>query len=447
MNPPAPVSPTPASPSPTPPVARVLGIGGAGLQAVEHLLRQGLPDVACAGVHTDARRLETSPLPRKLLLGGQVSRGLKAGDPEASRRLAEAELEALRPLWEGADLVILVGGLGGNTAAGALPVLARAARESGALALVLGTLPFDFEGRRRQLQARTALEELRSAADAVISLPNQRVAALLDERTTLSETLEHIDELLGRGVRGLLRLLRRDGLINVDFGDLCQVVRGRPAESCFATAEATGENRARDLVEKLARNPLLDSGRALAEADALLVSLTGGPDLSLKDVNQVMEHINRAAEHAHLVMGALMDPALNGRLAATLIVSRRPTPEVAAAAPGAESAADPAPPAAEFPTHDASGAGGWEESRTPGSSASRRFVPPPPELTPEQAERLLAERAGPAGIRRRTRGKPEQIALPLQVVSKGRFARTDPTVYQGMDLDVPTFRRRGIPLN
>lgn len=447
MNPSAGVSSTPTSSPPAPPGARVIGVGGAGLQVVEGLLRQGLPGIACAGIHTDARRLQSSPLPRKLLLGGQVSRGLKAGEPEVSRRLAEAEPEALRHLCEGADLIILVGGLGGNTAAGAMPVLARAARESGALALVLATLPFDFEGRRRQVQARTALEELRSAADAVISLPNQKVAALLDERTPLTETLEHIDELLGRGVHGLLRLLRRDGLINVDFADLCQVVRGRPAESCFATAEAEGENRARDLVEKLARHPLLDSGRDLAEADALLISLTGGPDLSLKDVNQVMEHINRAAEHAQMVMGALMDPALNGRLAATVIVSRRSTPELAAAAPGGKIAADPAPPAAEFPTHDAPGAGGREQIRTPGSGASRHFVPPPPELTPEQAERLLAERAGPAGIRRRARGKPEQIALPLQVVSKGRFARTDPTVYQGMDLDVPTFRRRGILLN
>lgn len=442
-----PLLPPPASPPGTPPVARVIGIGGAGLQAVEHLMRDPLADVVCAAVHTDLRRLETCGLPHKLLLGGQVTRGLKVGDPESSRRLAEAETAALRPLCEGADLVILVAGLGGNTAAGAAPVLARVARESGALVLALAALPFDFEGRRRHTQARAALQELRSAADAVIGLPNQKVAALLDEHTSLTETLQYIDDLLARGVRGLLRLLRRDGLINVDFGDLCHVVRGRQTESCFATAEAEGENRARDLVEKLARSPLLDSGRALAEADALLISLTGGPGLSLKDVNQVMEQVNRAAEHAQVIMGALIDPALDGRLAATVVVSRRLPAAAAEAAESAEQTGESPPPAAEFPTEDPGVLPVAERPRPEASSAARRFVPPPPELTPEQAERLLAERGGAGAARRRTRGKPEQIALPLQAVSKGRFARTDPTVYRGEDLDVPTFRRRGVPLN
>lgn len=436
-----------AFPSATPPVARVIGIGGAGLQAVEHLMRDGPADVVCAGVHTDARRLESCTLPHKILIGGQVTRGLKVGDPETSRRLAEAETSALRPLCEGADLVLLVAGLGGNTAAGTAPVLARVARESGALVLALAALPFDFEGRRRLTQARTALQELRSAADAVIGLSNQKVAALLDEHTRLTETLEYIDDLLARGARGLLRLLRRDGLIPVDFGDLCQVVRGRQTDSCFATAEAEGEHRARDLVEKLARSPLLDSGRALAEADALLISLTGGPGLTLKDVNQVMEQINRAAEHAQVIMGALIDPALDGRLAATVVVSRRLPEEDSEMAAPARSTSESPPPAAEFPTDDPEQSPPAEPPRSETRAAARRFVPPPPELSPEQAERLLAERGGSGSARRRARSKPEQIALPLQVVSKGRFARTDPTVYRGEDLDVPTFRRRGVPLN
>ena len=441
-------SPLPALPagSPAAPAARVIGVGGAGIQAVEHLLRHGLAAATCAVVHTDARRLDGCALANRLLLGGAVTRGLKVGDPEAARRLAEAEAHALRHLCEGADLVLVVAGLGGNTAAGCAPVLARVARENGALVLALGALPFDFEGRRRLEQARAALQELRTAADAVIALPTQRAAALLDEQTSLTETLQIIDDLLARGVLGLLRLLRRDGLINVDFGDLCQVVRGRQAESCLATAEAEGEQRAREVVEKLARSPLLDGGRALAEADALLVSLTGGQDLALKDVNQVMDQINRVAEHAQVIMGALIDPALGRRLAVTVVASRNlsaPAPETDAP----PAASEPPPPSAEFPTDDFSEPSATgRESPAPAGSA-RRWVPPPPELTPEQARRLLADQfVGPAG-RRRRRPKPEQIALPLQVISKGRFARTEPTVYRGEDLDTPTFRRRGIPLN
>jgi cell division protein FtsZ len=446
MNDPSPLPALPAG-SPTAPVARVIGVGGAGIQAVEHLLRHGLDAATCAAVHTDARRLDGCALSHRLLLGGAVTRGLKVGDPEAARRLAEAEAHALRHLCEGADLVLVVAGLGGNTAAGCAPVLARVARENGALVLALGALPFDFEGRRRLEQARAALQELRTAADAVIALPTQRAAALLDEQTSLTETLQILDDLLARGVLGLLRLLRRDGLINVDFGDLCQVVRGRQAESCLATAEAEGEQRAREVIEKLARSPLLDGGRALAEADALLVSLTGGPDLALKDVNQVMDQINRVAEHAQVIMGALIDPALGRRLAVTVVASRNlpaPAPD-AEAVPAA--ASEPPPPSAEFPTDDFSApAATGRENPAPAGSA-RRWVPPPPELTPEQARQLLADQsAGPAG-RRRRRPKPEQIALPLQVISKGRFARTEPTVYHGEDLDTPTFRRRGIPLN
>lgn len=451
------MNPQPLLPPPSPaslrqPVARIIGVGGAGLQAVEHMVRSGLDGASYAVVHTDTRRLEASTIPAKLLLGAKVTRGLKVGEPAMGRALAEADAHELRHLCEGADLVIVVAGLGGNTAAGAAPVLARVARENGALVLALAALPFDFEGRRRQVQARAALQQLRAAADAVICLPNQKVTAILDEQTSLTEAMQIIDDLLAKGARGLMRLLSREGLINVDFSDLCQVVRGRQAESCFATAEAEGENRAREVVERLARSPLLDAGQGLAEADALLVSLTGGPGLSLRDVNLVMEQINRAAERAQVIMGASIDPALGDRLAVTVVASRHLPAEAASAVSRGpaeaepEAAVEPEPPAAEFPTGDVPARPTDRPDPLAGASA-RRYVPPAPELSPEQAERLLRGQPGAGASRRRGRAKPQQTTLPLEVVSKGRFAKTEPTVHRGEDLDTPAYIRRGVALN
>jgi cell division protein FtsZ len=327
-------------------------------------------------------------------------------------------------------------------------VLARVARENGALVLAIVALPFDFEGRRRQQQAQAALKQLKTVADAVISLPNQKVAGLIDEKTSLSEAMLIVDDLLARGVRGLLRLMTRDGLISVDFSDLCHVVRGRQAESCFATTEATGENRAREVVERLVASPLLDNGRALSGADAVLVSLTGGPGLSLREVNQVMEQINRLCEHAQVVMGATVDPELEGRLAVTLIAAGRPAAEASVPAVRARdglAGVEPEPPASEFPTGESTPAAERGEAGA-GPRPTQRYVPPPPELTAEQAARILAGRTG-GGMRRRTRVKPQQGMLPLEAVSKGRFAKSEPTIHRGEDLDTPTYIRRGMALN
>ncbi len=437
--------PSPAA-APAPkktPAVQVVGVGGAGLQAVALMAQAGLSDLTFAGVHTDARLLAVSPLPRKLLLGASLTRGLGAGgDPDMARAAAEAEAAALRELCAGADLLLVVAGLGKGTGSGAAPVLARLARENGALVLALAALPFDFEGRRRQQQAEQALQQLKKAADAVICLPNQKVAGMMDENTTLVETFKFTNEMLVNGVRGLWRLVTRDGLVKADFADLCHVVRGRQAESCFATAEAMGENRAREVVEQVLASPMLDSGRLLAGADAVLVSLAGGADLKQKEVNQVMEQINRLCENADLIVGAAVDAEFAGRLSLTLVAARRSHPETAPADEAPPAPAEPVPPASEFPTGEAAlGA----DASVPARSL-QRYVPPPPDLTPEMAERLLNRQAG-AGSRRKKGAGLRQEMLPLEVVSKGRFAKSEPTIHRGEDLDTPTYIRRGVALN
>ena len=187
----------------------------------------------------------------------------------------------------GADIVFLLAGLGGGTGTGAAPVLARMARESGALVLAIVTMPFEFEGLRRQQQAEYGLHLLKSAADAVICLPNQKLFKLLDEKTSVVDGFKISNALLAEGLHGIWRLLTRTGLINVDFADLCSVTRGRHSASSFASAEASGERRAEQIVEKLLSHPLLDGGQALSEADAVLVSLVGGPDLTLVRNQQI----------------------------------------------------------------------------------------------------------------------------------------------------------------
>ena len=431
------------------PAVKVIGVGGAGLNALEHLMGHSPAELVFAGLHTDARRLDQTRIGEKLLLGVNFTRGLGAGgDPEIGRAAAEAESEKLRQLCAERDVVVVVTGLGRGTGSGAAPVLARVARESGALVLALATLPFEFEGARRQEQARQALRQLRTASDAVLCLPNQRVAGLVDENTTFGDTFRITNEMLAQGVRGLWRLLAGHGLLNVAFADLCHVVRGRQAESHFATAEAMGENRSTDVVQQILTHPLLDHGRWLAEADAVLVSLAGGPDLTLKEVHQVMGQLNRACEKAQMVMGAAIDAAFHDRLAVTLVAAKHGPVEGERPASAAALVAELEPPRSEFPT---TALDLEVETASPGRGLGERpasrFVPPPPALSPERVEELLREQRGGSVWQRKKASRWRQGLLPLEVVSKGRFAKSEPTIHQGEDLDTPTYIRRGVALN
>jgi cell division protein FtsZ len=418
---------------------KIVGVGGAGLHAVEHLAQSGFTEAPLAAVHTDSRVLGQSSLETNLLLGSRLTRGLKAGDPDVGRAIAEGETERLMELCADVDLLLLVVGLGGSTGSGVAPVLARVAREAGVLVLAVATLPFELEGRRRGEQAQLALRELRTASDAVILLPNQQVVRLLEETAGLPEALEKVNELLAYGLRGLCRLVTQTGLIKVDFSDLCEVVRGRHAESCLAAAEAAGEDRVKVVVERLLDSPFLDHGNALSEVEAVLVSIAGGPGLSLKEIQQLMDQINRLCEQAHVVMGADVDPTLSDRLVVTLVGTHRRQGDPAKPEPK-HADLDPGMPEAEFPVDGRSGA----ETGRGGAERARHFVPPAPQLAPEEKAKLMEQR----GLRpKRGKRMGTQFMLPLEVVSKERFEQSEPTRYRGEDLDTPTFIRRGIRLN
>ncbi len=406
---------------------KVFGVGGAGCNAVNHMARLPFEGVEFIALNTDAAALRQQAMPTKMVLGEKLTRGMGAGgDPERGRAAAEEDAAKLKSLCEGADVIFIAAGMGGGTGTGASPVLARVAKECGALVLGMLILPFEWEGGRRQRQAQLGLHEMKSAADGVICLPNQKLFKLIDEKTSLIETFALTHELLAQGVRGIWRMLMRPGLINVDFADLCSVTRGRHSENSLAMAEATDEGRAKEVVEKLLNHPLLDGGQALSEAASVLVSIVGGPDLTMAEVNRVMQQINRHCENAHIIMGAAVEESFAGKLAVTIVASKR------------------APADREEDSH--AGAPEIERQLVETQSTPRppsRFVAPAPSATSEAGEKILQN--GARGKRKLS--KMRQGQLPLEILSKGRFEKSEPTIYQGQDLDMPTYLRRGMPLN
>ncbi len=270
------------------------------------------------------RRSPASTVALKIHLETKLLRGLgTGGDPERGRAIAEEQFATLKTACEGTDVIFIVAGLGGGAGSGITPVLARAAKETGALVLAFVTLPFACEGNRRQQQAQQSLEQLKAVADGVICLPCQKTFKLIDENTSVLDTFRITGELLVEGVRGVWRLLTRPGLIQIHFDDLCALVRNRHSESAFASVEASGPARSREVVEKLLNHPMLEEGRVLAESDAVLVSMMGGKDLTMAEVNRVMEQINRHCEHAKVIMGAAVDEAMKAHLSVTVIAAKQ----------------------------------------------------------------------------------------------------------------------------
>jgi len=422
---------------------KVLGVGGAGCNAVNHLARESFAGVSFVVMNTDAPALARSTVEKKLVLGAKSMRGLGAGgDPARGRSAAQEDISEIRALCEGADVIFVVAGLGGGTGTGAGPVVAQVAKETGALVLAIVVLPFDCEGNRRQRQAQLGLHDLKNAADGVICLPNQKVFKLIDEKTSLLEAFGITNELVAQGVHGIWRLLSRPGLINVDFADLCAVTQGKHAESTLATAEAKGENPAREVMEKLLAHPLVEGGQVLSEAAGILVCIAGGPGLTMLDVNRIMEQINRHAEQAHIIMGATIDEELEDRLSVTLVAARR--------SEQAEEKPEERLRNGKTPIAMASSATEFEVPLADPLISSRpacRFIAPAPEPTPDKVERLLTQHGTNGSRQRKNAARMRQGQLALEIISKGRFEKSEPTIHHGQDLDVPTYIRRGVALN
>ena len=408
---------------------KIFGVGGAGVVMGNAMNHGEFSGADFAAIDTDAHSLGASTATVKVHLETKLLRGLgTGGDPERGHALAEEQFSTLKSACEGAEVVFIVAGLGGGAGSGVSPVLARAAKEAGALVLAFVTLPFLCEGNRRGQQASAGLEQLRSVADGVICLPNQKAFKLIDENTSVLETFRITGGLLVEGVRGVWQLLIRPGLIQIHFDDLCGLVRDRHSESAFAFVETSGPARSREIVEKLLAHPLLDEGRALAGANAVLVSLIGGKDLTMAEVNRVMEKIGSHCDGAKVIMGAAIDGGMANKLSVVLIAAKNAVEKTDIVAGGnpAESNIVPALP---------------DVNR---DSTSPRFDPGIISSAPSPS----AERPGSRHrVRRPNKAAMMQGQLPLTIVSKGRFDKSEPTIHKGEDLDIPTYIRRGVPLN
>ncbi|MGH8023453.1 MAG: cell division protein FtsZ [Limisphaerales bacterium] len=410
---------------------KIFGVGGAGLIFCDLLNRGEFAGADFAAIDTDTQSVEASSATVKVHLETKLLRGLgTGGDPERGHALAEEQFSTFKCACEGAEAVLILAGLGGGAGSGVSPVLARAAKESGALVLAFVTMPFLCEGNRRQQQALAALHQLKAAADGVVCLPNQKAFKLIDENTSVIETFRITGGFLLEGVRGVWQLLTCPGLIQIHLEDLCGLMRDQHSESALAFVEASGPARSREIVEKLLAHPLLDEGRALSGARAVLVSLTGGKDLTMTEIHRVMEKINSHCDGAKIIMGAAIDAGMANKLSVALIAAKK-SPEQ----PESAGALAPLEPRM---------VGGPDAARECPPSGSRfdpRFLTSAPGGSSERPG------ARHGRIRRADRVKMLQGQLPLTIVSKGRFDKSEPTIHKGEDLDVPTFIRRGVPLN
>lgn len=415
------------------PALRVFGIGNAGIRVAGQIFDHEIPAASFVAVDSDSHALTASAAPLKIHLERRVLRGLgSGGDPQCGRELAEEHAEELKALCSSQDVVFIVAGLGGGAGTGAAPVLARLAKEAGALVLACGILPFDCEGSLRREMAQQGLEEIKEVADGVICLPNQKLFGLMDENTSVPHAFQFGNGLMADCLRGLWRLIMYKGLIEIHFTRLCELLRGQGSESAFAVAEAAGATRSRDVLDKLLAHPLLEGEQKLQECQAVLVSLIGGPDLTMVEVNRIMTEIGGKCGGAQVIMGAAIHEIFRERLSVTLVaVEKRVECERSSSMPRVN--------AAEFASQFLKEAA----NQRPAS----RFVPPPPALAPDQMQRMLAQQRGESLRLRKGLPKLRQTQLPLEIISKGRFDKSEPTIHKGEDLDVPTYIRRGVALN
>ncbi|MBS0631347.1 MAG: cell division protein FtsZ [Verrucomicrobia bacterium] len=412
---------------------KLVGVGGAGSNAVDRLKMENLERLQLAVINTDYQALASSPVQDKVLIGMGVTRGLGAGgDPELGREAAEADREKISTVVKDCDLVFLFGGMGGGTGSGALPVVAELAAEEGALVIAFVTMPFSFEGGRRLKQAEEGLAALRRVCDAVIPLPNDVLLQESAENETVLDSFARADEWMGRGVKSIWAMLFKTGLINLDFATLRQVFLHRGGKTLFGLGEGAGETAAADAVASLKLCPLLHTPEFSRKADRLLVNIIGGTDLTLPKVNELMTAITEQfGRESHVIMGAVIDEQMQNRVEVCVLGTCDMT--------GRISTRRPAPARAV--------------ARTPVVKPETAAATPLTPVAPGDAPQTSTSGAAPEEIllTSTSDGPADPTAQNEfgfgEVESRGHFEKTDRNLFDGQDLDVPTYLRKGIKIS
>jgi cell division protein FtsZ len=468
---------------------KVVGVGGAGCNVLDRIVLDGLDKADLIAINTDVQALATSVAAAKVQLGRTVTRGLGAGgDPEVGYNAAYESADEIREALRDARMIFVCTGLGGGTGSGAAPAVAQVARENGSLVLAFVTLPFAFEGKRRLAQANDALARLRENCDAVICFENDRMGDMVAPKASIHQAFAVADVTISQSVRSIVSLIQRPGLIRIGFDDLLAALRSPSGRCLFGFGESDSDNRAHDALNQALKNPLMDRGRMLADASHVLVQVSGGPGMTLTEVEILMQDLGKhIRDDTQIIFGTAVDSRMGNRLSVTLIsslageeetpsapkkksakVAKAPPPpsEPEPVAPEPEPVAfvepeiipEPEPVVAEEPPPFAEEITFTpqliEAELKPFEPVEQEPVLSTPEEEPEVEEtppqpRLILPKKKPTIFKEPkpvAEKKPQarQEMMQFEPVTRGRFEKSEPTIVEGQDLDVPTFLRKNV---
>jgi cell division protein FtsZ len=453
---------------------KIVSVGGAGLNALDRIVLDGLERADVVAMNTDVQSLASSVAAHKVQLGRTMTRGLGAGgDPELGYQAAVESADEIREALADARMIFICAGLGGGTGSGAAPYIAQLARDVGALVVAFATLPFSFEGKRRNAQAREALARFNDVANAVICFENDQMGDFVPPQAGIHQAFAVADSTISQSVRSIVNLIQRPGLIHIGFDDLLSALRNRNGRCLFGFGESDSDNRAHEALTQALKNPLMDRGRMLEEAARVLVQVAGGPGMTLSEVEILMQELGRhVSEQTQILFGAAVDARLGDRLAVTIISSLAANDDLILQSRdcGTLSAAP-----AKLPI--------WEQPQEILPKIDTKPEPTPMEVS-EPAEMIPFEEPAPietappppvepvlskSAPERTRRGEPERVVstlhqtpikeekpaaeksvqakqevLQFESVTRGRFEKSEPTIVEGEDLDVPTYLRKNI---
>jgi len=442
---------------------KVVSVGGAGLNALDRIVLDGLEKASVVAINTDVQSLTSSVAAHKVQLGRNITRGLgTGGDPELGYDAAVESADEIREALADARMIFVCAGLGGGTGSGAAPYVARLAREAGALVIGFVTLPFTFEGKRRNAQARDALARLSEVCHSVICFENDRMGDLVSPQAGIHQAFAMADTTISQSVRSIVNLIQRPGLIRIGFDDLLAALRTHNGRCLFGFGEADSDNRAHDALTQALKNALMDRGRMLADATNVLVQVAGGTGMTLSEVEVLMQELGRHVnEQTQILFGAVVDARLGDRLTVTIISSLAAEDDLISQPrdSAALSSASAQPPVREHYQHPqpqihiepepALDPAPLEESVSFEEPVATE-TPPAPPFVPNEPEPLTVAPKKKAVPRKEEKLQAEkslqakQETLQFEPVTRGRFEKSEPTIVEGEDLDVPTYLRKNI---
>ena len=470
---------------------KVIAVGSAGSNALDRVVLDGMDKADLIAANTDVQSLASSVAAVKVQLGRSLTRGLgTGGDPELGFDAAQESADEIRQALAEARLIFICTGLGGGTGSGAAPVIAQIAREMGALVIGFATLPFTFEGKRRTAQARDALARLHETTDAVVCFENDRMADMVAPKAGIHQAFAVADMTISQSLRSIVNLIQRPGIMRIGFDDLLAALRGGGGRCLFGYGESDSDNRAHQALAQALKNPLMDRGRMLADASRVLVQVTGGAGMTLSEVEILMRELNKhISEHTQLLFGTAVDGRMGDRLSVTLI-SSLPADEVEVAPRKSKAHATPPPPLPPEPVVEPAAEPQIVQFVQPEATESEQVMeaevlqrdeivapepgaedvlPPPeavvesqftePEMEPEpghaprpttpriippKKKPLVAPKVETENAKREKAAAAKQEILQFEPLTRGRFEKSEPTIVEGQDLDVPTFLRKNV---